>query len=249
MYRTIIVDDEIAQQELLQELLSTNFPEIHIMALCSSVEEALETIPKLKPDLVFLDVKMPPKTGFDLLRELDTIDFEVIFTSSFEHFAIQAFRVSALDYLLKPIRIDDMRDAISKLELRKNTSLQPLQIQNLLNNLQVSKSDSPRIALSSSTGLLFIKTSEVIRCTVERHMTLLFLENKSQIISTKTMKELDEVMTPLGFVRVHQSHLVNIKFVRKYFKGEGGQVEMEDGTVIEVSRRKKDELLAALSNF
>jgi two-component system LytT family response regulator len=249
MYRTIIVDDEIAQQELLQDLLNTNFPDILIMAVCSSVDEALETIPKLKPELVFLDVKMPPKTGFDLLRELGTIDFEVIFTSSFEHFAIQAFRVSALDYLLKPSHINDMRDALSKLDTRKSTNLQSSQIKNLLSNLQTPKVESQRIALGTSTGLVFARVSEIVRCAAERHLIVFFLEDQTQIVVSKSLKECEDILIPMGFVRIHQSHLVNIAFIRKYTKGEGGYIELEDGTVLEVSRRKKDELLEALNKL
>jgi two-component system LytT family response regulator len=187
---------------------------------------------------------MPPKTGFDLLSSIDQINFEVIFTTSYEEFAIKAIKFSALDYLLKPYSEVELGLALKKFEA-KNTVQNSLEnMKNLLLNFNVNKSDHARIALPTMSGFVFAQVNEIIRCESTSNYTTFYFENQPPIIVSKPLKDCEDLLNDYPFFfRVHYSHLINMYFINEYVKGEGGQIKMSDGSVVDLSRRKKEEFL------
>ena len=242
----IIVEDDRQQQESLKNLLAEHFPELSILGVASSIPEARALLGRVKPDLAFMDVMLPPETSFDLISSLDRISFEIIFTTSFEEFAVRAFRLSAVDYLVKPIATADLVGAINAFKRRKQNEETPLHLQNLLDNLQLAKSDSAKIALPTLTGYLFIKVRDIIRCESDNTYTTFFTTSKQKIVVSKTLKDCEQMLADFRFFRVHNSHLINLEYINEYIKGEGGIVKMSDGSQIDVSRRRKEEFLAVL---
>lgn len=246
--RVLIIDDEIAQQEIMIRALSQR-DDTEIVGVASDVQEGLEALSEFNPDLVFLDIDLGSQTGFDLLNNSEKRNFEVIFCTSHSEFAVQAFKVSAIDYLLKPIDGIELENSIKKYLSRigslgaENTSLV-----NLLSNLQLPKTQQ-KLALPTSNGLIFVKTEDIIHIQSNNAFTVFFLSDKEQIVVSRTMKDCEEILAPIGFCRVHQSHLINLQHVKRYIKGEGGQVIMDDGSNLEISRRKKEEFLAALNRI
>lgn len=248
-YSCIIVDDEKPQQEILTNMLSKRFTDYKLEAICSSVDEGIKKIKTLKPALVFLDVQMPPKTGFDLLSSLDQINFEVIFTTSFEHFAIKAFKFSAIDYLLKPFSEEDLALALKKFEEKYAVQSSLKNVQNLLTNINMNTSDKARIALPTMTGFVFAQVNDIIRCESDNNYTTFYFEDKSHLMVSKTLKDCEELLHDYNFFRVHASHLINMRYIKEYIKGEGGQVKMSDNSYVDVSRRKKDEFIQQLNKL
>lgn len=246
MYTTLIIDDEIPQQELLSEMLHDHFPEIEVVDTCSSVDAGLLSIKKTSPHLVFLDVLMPPKTGFDLLQELGEINFEIIFTTSYADFAIKAFKVSAVDFLLKPFGVNDLKPAIQKFEKRFQEKRTINNIDILLQNLRSKISNKTKIALPSQKGFVFVEVLNIVRCEADNSYTTFFFIDNTSLVVSKSIKDCEDILSDYYFFRVHLSHLINLNYVKEYMKGDGGQVKMTDGSVIDVSRRKKDEFLKAL---
>jgi two-component system LytT family response regulator len=248
-YSCMIVDDEKPQQEILTNMLAKGFPTYRLDAICSSVDEGLKKIKTIKPDLVFLDVQMPPKTGFDLLSALDQINFEVIFTTSFEHFAIKAFKFSAIDYLLKPFGEEDLAIALKKFEAKNAVQNSLKNVQNLLTNININTSDKARIALPTMSGFVFAQVNDIIRCESDNNYTTFYFEDKTHLMVSKTLKDCEELLQDYNFFRVHASHLINMRYIKEYIKGDGGQVKMSDNSYVDVSRRKKDEFLQQLNKL
>lgn len=248
-FSCIIVDDEKPQQEILSTMLSKSFPEYRLETICSSVDDGIKKIKTLKPELVFLDVQMPPKTGFDLLTALDQINFEVIFTTSFEHFAIKAFKFSAIDYLLKPFSEDDLAVALKKFEAKNAVQNSLINVQNLLMNINQNTSEKARIALPTMSGFVFAQVNDILRCESDNNYTTFYFNDKSNLMVSKTLKDCEELLEDYNFFRVHASHLINMRYIKEYIKGDGGQVKMTDGSVVDVSRRKKDEFLQQLNKL
>ncbi len=249
MYKTLIVDDEPAQQDLLKGMLLKNFPQFELMEICNSVDEGLAKIKSLHPQLVFLDVVMPPKTGFDLLSDLKEIDFEVIFTTSFEQYAIKAFKVSAVDYLLKPFGLNELRCALEKFEQQFSMKHSLEHIQSLLHNISLNTSDKIKIALPTLNGFVFVQVNDIVRCESDNTYTTFFFADKRTLVTSKTIKDCEELLCDYNFFRIHNSHLINMRYIREYIKGDGGQVKMTDGSMVDVSRRKKDEFVHLLKKL
>ena len=248
-YSCIIVDDEKPQQEILTAMLDKGFQDYRLDAICNSVDEGIKKIKTLKPELVFLDVQMPPKTGFDLLNAMGQINFEVIFTTSFEHFAIKAFKFSAIDYLLKPFSEEDLAIALKKFEAKNAVQNSLKNVQNLLMNINMNTSDKARIALPTMSGFVFAQVHDIIRCESDNNYTTFYFEDKTHLMVSKTLKDCEELLSEYNFFRVHASHLINLRFIKEYIKGDGGQVKMIDGSYVDVSRRKKDEFLQQLNKL
>lgn len=249
MYQVVIVDDEVPQQESLTDMLQKNFPEYTIVKICSSVDEGKEYLEKNKVDLVFLDVIMPPSNGFELLKQLSNICFETIFTTSFDTFAIQAFKVAAVDYLLKPFGTEDLSAALDKFEEKYTLKNPENNIATLLKNLSAKKADEVRIALPLMTGFVMVWVKDIVRCEADDSYTTFHFINAQPLMVSRSLKECEEMLTPYDFFRTHHSHLINLKFIREYIRGEGGQVVMTDGSTVEVSRRKKEEFLSSLNRM
>jgi two-component system LytT family response regulator len=243
MARAIIIDDEEQCQETLAQVL-TNFPEIEIVAQCSSADAGLLAIYKHRPDLVFLDVEMPGKTGLELLGEIEEVFFDIIFTTGFDKYSLQAIRFSALDYLLKPVSVKDLSTALER--FRKKKKLEDIASQVSILVQQRDNNRDHRIALATTSGLEFIALSKIIRLQSDINYTHFYLTDSKKITVAKTLKEYEELLAPYNMLRVYKSHIVNLDYVKKYQKGDGGTLILDDGTEVPVSPQRKDELLKRL---
>lgn len=249
MYKTIIVDDEKGCRDTLQSLLS-KFPEINIVAQASSIVGAQEYIEALNPHLVFLDIEMPGGNGFDLLENINSITFDIIFTTAFDQYAIKAIKYSALDYLLKPIDPDELTASIQRFATKKHDqSIINNQFKTLLSNIN-EESIHHKIAVPDGEGINFIKVNNIIRFQSEGSYTYMHTSDQPKpILISKPMGDYQEMLSSANFVRVHRSHLINLNHVNKYIKGDGSYAVMSDGAKVEVSRRKRTEFSAALASF
>lgn len=248
MIQAIIVDDEPHCIEYLSGLLCDEFAgKIELTGTAQTVNEGIKQISALQPDLVFLDVQIGDKTGFDLLRQLSEINFEVIFTTAYEKYAIQAIKFSALDYLLKPIDKEDMQIAINKLFGEISKKITAARLDTLLYNLERKNSGIKRIIVPTNNGFEFLNIADIIRCESHINYTTIFLNENKKLLVAKTLKEFEEMLAEHHFFRIHNSHLVNLSCVKSYHKGKGGSVILSDGTEIEVSTRRKDDFLKELA--
>lgn len=248
MLTAIIIDDESSSRNALKQKLIHHCKEVQIISECENGEEGIKSIEENKPDIVFLDVEMPRINGFTMLQQITNRDFEVIFTTAYDHYAIKAIRISAIDYLVKPIEVEELKTAV---ELAKQKRLQQnpnKRIDNLLNNISEEKEMLTRIAISSMEGLLFVNIGDIIYLEAESNYTLLYLTGSKKITVSKTLKEFEELLPPLIFIRIHHSYIINKKFIQRYIKGEGGQVVMSNNKMLDVSRRKKEEFMKSISN-
>ena len=241
MIKALIIDDESSCIERLNTLLHEYCPSVEVIGTFTSVDDSLQGIAQLRPELVFLDVMIGDETGFDLLKKLPAINFKLIFTTAYEHFAVQAFKFSALDYLLKPIDPDDLKQAIEKVE--KNELA--VKLDALFHNLN---NHGKRLAIPTTTGLTFVQAADIIRCQSEANYTIIFLKDKQKITVAKTLREFENLLSEHNFYRVHNSHLINLAFVKSYNRGKGGFVNMMDETVIEVASRRKEDFLKRLTS-
>lgn len=246
--KAIIIDDEKNCRETLLAMLKSYCPQVQVIAECKSVDEGIRMIHAQNPDLLFLDVEMPNATGFDLLEQVGQTDFEVIFTTAHDHYALKAFRYSALDYLLKPIHGEDLVNAVSRFEKKTNKQDSSLQLNLLLSNLKNLKSPVNKIALPASDGLNLVDVQDIIRLEADGNYTNFITAHGKHIVS-KSLKEYDDLLSDNNFLRIHQSHLINLNYVKKYVRGDGGHIVMQDGTTLPVSIRKKHDVLEKLSSF
>lgn len=245
MITAIIVDDEPYSCESLVSLLERYCPEVKILDICYSGADALKAIEEQTPTLIFLDIEMPHMNGFEMLQKLPSINFSIIFTTSYDQYAIKAIRFSALDYLLKPVDSDELQAAVKKV-LSKSHETVPQQIEMLLHKLTHPIIAVNKIAIPTIDGLQLLLIETIIRCSSESNYTELHLKNKKKITASRTLKEIEEMLLDYSFLRVHHSHLVNLNEVEKYVKGDGGYLILSDGTNIGVSRSRKELLLKKL---
>ena len=248
MIRAIIVEDEGHCIDRLNILLQDYCTEIKVEAIFSTVDSAFEGIQKLHPEVIFLDVRIQDSTGFDLVKRFERIEFEIIFTTAYEQFAIQAFKCSAVDYLLKPVDPFDLQQAVQKLKGKLSKEETGRKMDVLLHNLQNLQGLSRRINIPTVNGLTFLNVNEIIRCEAHINYTTIHLANKEKHTVAKTLKEFEEILMESNFFRIHNSHLVNLAYIKTYHKGKGGYVQMTDNSQIEVSTRRKDEFLKRLAN-
>jgi two-component system, LytTR family, response regulator len=242
MIKAILIDDEVHCLDTLNMLLSDHCPDVQVIEQCVLAKKGLEAIEKLKPDLVFLDIEMPVMNGFELLEQLLTISFPIIFTTSYDQYAIKAIRFSALDYLLKPIDPKELISAVKKVQEERHLPI-PEQFQILLNQIQ-GRGGFSKIAVPTAEGFELIYAEQIICCEANDNYTHFFLKNKNKIIACRTLKEIEEQLQGFPFfVRVHNSYLVNLNEVTRYVRGEGGYLVMSDGTSVTVSRSRKEALL------
>ena len=244
-YTVAIVEDEPHQMETIRSLLRENFPAYDVIDVANTFEKGRDLLGSRRPDLVFLDVLLPPYTSFDILTTLETIPFEIIFITSYEEFAVRAFQLSAVDYLLKPVSLDALAKALKKFEERKMSKENMNHLKVLLDNIR-SDDKHIKVALPTFKGYVLIPVSDIIRCESDNTYTTFFTKDKKSIIVSKTLKDCELMLSAHHFVRVHNSHLINMNYVVEYFKGEGGIVKMADGSQIDVSRRRKEDFLQLL---
>ncbi|TDE10303.1 LytR/AlgR family response regulator transcription factor [Dyadobacter psychrotolerans] len=245
--QALIVDDELNNIENLSFLLGKYCPETTVAAKARNAEEARKYIGELHPDLVFLDIQMPGENGFDLLKSLPSYSFELIFVTGYDKFGIQAIKFSAIDYLLKPIDYQELKLAVGRAEEKYLQKRQNVQLENLMKMVQQNQQRTDhRIALPSAKETRFVRTTQIIRCEAENNYTIFYLENSEKILVSRPMFEYDELLADYGFIRCHNSHLVNKTFVRSWIKEDSGYLLMEDGVQVPISRLKKDFIKQAL---
>jgi len=249
MYNTIIVDDEKGCRDSLEMLLK-EFSQINLVAIVDSIGLAQDAISNLNPQLVFLDIEMPGGTGFELLEKISPINFDIIFTTAYDQYAIKAIKYSALDYLLKPIDPNELTKTITRFQSKKHDqNLINNKFKTLLNNIS-SESSHQKIAIPDGEGLNFVKITDIIRFQSEGSYTYMHTTDKLKpTLISKPIGDYQEMLINESFIRIHRSHLVNLQHVAKYIKGEGGYVIMSDDSQAEVSRRKKVEFIGALSSL
>lgn len=242
----LIVDDEIHCVGTLKSMLEKKYGNgISLIESCNNVKEARESIKLRKPDLLFLDVEMPRETGFDLLKSFNQIDFDVIFTTAHEHYAIKAIKFNALDYLLKPFSMQELENSMARFwDKRKNNALEEgPKMDIFLNNLKMQVTTQRKIALPTMEGLIFIPVEEIIRCEASDNYTRFYFMDGTKEVVCKTLKAIEYLLEDMNFLRVHHSHLINLQHVTSYIRGQGGFVKMCDGALVEISRRKKAEFI------
>ncbi len=245
----ILIDDESSSRSSLRQKLSTHCPHVEISAEADSGEEGIKAIETYKPDIVFLDVEMPRMNGFVMLQQLKHRSFELIFTTAYDHYAIQAIRFSALDYLVKPIAIGLLKEAIERVQEKKQANLPNQRIETLLYNLLDEKNAFKRIAIPSREGLQFIEIADIIYLEAESNYTFIHMHPAAKITVSKTLKDFEELLPAHTFIRIHHSYIINKNFIRKYMKGEGGQVLMSNEKILDVARRKKEEFMKAIGHL
>lgn len=245
MIKAIIIDDETYACQALSTLLKNHCPDVEIAAVCQDPREALKIVESINPELIFLDIEMPHMNGFSFLEKCKSTSFDVIFTTSYDQYAIKAIKISALDYLLKPVDANELKAAVQKFrERRAPVSRQQFEI--LLSRLQQPAPASMRIALPTMEGLQIISVENILYCSSSSNYTILTLKENQKLTVSKTLKEIEEMLEDSRFLRVHHSHLVNLDEIEKYFRGEGGSVLMSDGSSVDVSRSRKELLLKRL---
>ena len=244
MIRTIIIDDEPDALEDLQEALERYCTELVVLGAYADPVEALGAIRESEPELVFLDVQMPGMSGFELLERLSPVLFNVIFVSAFDRYAIKAIRFSALDYLLKPVNVDELMRAVARVRERKSGSVYPMQ--SVLHNTAMNPHSMEQIAVPSSEGIEFFSIKDIIFCEADSCYTRVRLTGNQEKLVTRVLKDFEDFLSESGFCRVHNSYLINLRHVKRYVRGEGGHVVLTDGHEVDVSRRRKDEFLSML---
>lgn len=243
----IIVDDEIAVRNSIIALLTESFPEISIIASAGTIGEGYEAIAEHQPDLLFLDVELPDGSGFDLLNKISPVNFKVIFITGHQEYALRAIKVSALDFILKPFETEELHHAVEKASVVINYEEEQLKLKTLNENLQ-NKRVLKRIILHTSDHLHVISVSDIIRAEADSNYTRFWLAEGKRIMVSRTIKEYDGLLSGSGMIRVHQSHLVNIRYIDKFVKRDGGYLQLKDGTAIPVSPNLKKQVLQAITD-
>jgi two-component system LytT family response regulator len=238
---TIIIDDEPGNIVTLSELVKQYCPDVEIVQTAPDPLKGYDLIKEIEPQLVFLDIEMPYGNAFDLLDRLVPISFEVIFVTAFNDYAIKAFKYAALDYLLKPVNINELKEAVNKVNKRIKEKSINTRVNTLLNNLKPENAGIQKIALPTADGCHFEDINNIMYLQAEGSYTYIYLKTKEKVLVSKALKMFEDILPAAIFCRVHHSSLININYVKKYFKGRGGYVQMEDDTSIEISIRKKND--------
>jgi two-component system LytT family response regulator len=240
--KAILIDDELNSLQNLQQKLEGFCPDVAVVAVTQKPEEGILLIRQHQPDVLFLDIEMPRMSGFRMLEELGEYDFDIIFTTAYNHYSIDAIRISAFDYLVKPIGIEDLQQAVERLSKSLNRQTKE-KIDILKKSLSDNRSQEDKIAISTSEGIEFIPIKNIIHVESKSNYSKIFLTNHKSIMVTKILKDFEEMLVPYNFYRVHNSHLINLNYIQKYVRSQGGHVQLQDGTLIDISRRKKEEFL------
>ena len=244
----IIIDDEQHNLENLKLLLVKHCPGINVFGMANSAKEGLEMIAKYSPDLVFLDIEMPDKNGFDLLDAVHIKNFEVIFVTAYNQYVLQAIKSCALDYLMKPVAVSELISAVGKVAQIVERKRENERLKQLLQNLN-NPNASQKIALPTSEETYFVSIEDIVRCQGENNYTKFYLTNGQSILVSRTLKEWDELLSTHQFIRTHQSHLINSRHVKSFVKKDGGYILMTDGSIASVSKSRKENALQLLTSF
>lgn len=246
----ILVDDELDGVRTLQRLLAKHCPQVKVLTACHNANDAEAAIETLNPDVVFLDIQMPGKTGLELLTEIGARTFEVVFITAYNEYMLQALQFSAADYLLKPVDEDRLVEAVNRVAQKLAANKKEERDQALLHNLHhAGKPEQMRLCLPTLKGFIVLKLEEIVYCEAERSYTIFHLENKKTVTVSRPLIDYDALLKDTPFLRIHKSFLINLYHVREYVRGEGGTVILADGTELEVSRRKKDFFISRMKTL
>jgi two-component system LytT family response regulator len=245
MLRAILVDDDESNLSALREKLARHCPEVEVIGSCDNGADGIAMIEEQKPGIVFLDIEMPLMNGFVMLQQLHYRDFALVFVTAYDHYAIKAIRYSALDYLVKPVEIEELKSAVARALANQPNQSSQVQLEILLE--QLHKKQPQRISIPTSDGLRFLQLDQVVHLEASSNYTYIYLATKQHFLVSRTLKEFEDMLPPEIFIRIHHATIINKNYVEKYIRGEGGQVLMQDGKVLDVSKRKKGEFLQAIS--
>lgn len=246
MIKAVIIDDEADARDSIKYLIKKNTPDIELLGEAESVALGIKLITEQSPDLIFLDIQMADGTGFDLLDKIEPINVDIIFTTAYDDYALKAFKYSATDYLLKPVDAEELEAALTKIRNRRSANINTHEaLRVLMDNLKNPL--KPRLALHDKRGINFIKPDDIITLTSNNNFTVITIQDKEQLVITKTLKEFEDMLDVSQFYRIHNTCIINLNHVLRYIKGDGGFVLMNDNKQYEVSRRKKNEFLEKLS--
>ena len=249
MIKTIIVDDEPRGINTIKKILELYCTDVQLIETCTDADSAKEKILQLEPDLVFLDIAMPGKTSLTMLSEMKNISFQIIFVTAHNEYSLQAFKYSAVDYLLKPVHEDLLINAVQRASKRIQDGLVNRNVETLLHNIQQTKTTKDiKLCIPSLKGFQVIRLSDIIFCESETSYTVFHLTDNQKLVSSKPIFEYEQMLETNDFVRIHRSYLVNINHVVEYRRGEGGTVVLQNGAELEVSRRKKDNFIAVMKD-
>lgn len=243
--KTVLVDDEKSSLIIMQKLLEKHTPQVEIIATAQSVTEGIKVIEETKPELVFLDISMPDGDGFEVIEKVNFKDFQVIFSTAYDQYAIRAFEVAALHYILKPVKSEDLIESLERYEAMQNEDITE-KIQVLSNAL---KETPTRLILPTSNGMHVIQVENIVRCESSNNYTTFYFTDKKKIVVSKSIQIYEQLLESSNFCRIHNKHLVNLKFIKKYVKGRGGYVILEDDSHVDVSDGRKKNFLEKLSNY
>lgn len=249
MIRCVLIDDEKNALEMMEWLIKNYCPQVKVEAMCTSAAEGFAAIQEYKPDVVFLDIEMPHMNGFDLLERFDSLFFDVVFCTAYDQFALKAFRYSALNYLLKPVDPDDLKSTIARIEQKKSLPTKE-QFELLLQSVrQPVKTTPKRIALTTGDGLVFVSTEEILYAEAESNYTTVVLNGGKKIVVSRTLKDIDEALAGGDFFRIHHSYLINLNQIKKFVRGDGGYVVMNNDATVSISRSKRQEFMELFEKF
>jgi len=243
MIKAVIIEDELHSRNFLNNLIAEFCPQLNIAGMAASVDEAVALIQQTNPQIVFLDIEMQTGTGFDVLLQLQKRNFHVIFTTAYDHYAIKAIKFSAVDYLLKPINLEELQAAVAKAIESIEQKAEENKLELLIKNLRRPAGEDFSISLSTSDGVEFIQLSTIIRLEASGPYTTFFMKDGRKIMVSRNLKEYEILLTDHGFFRVHNSHIINLKEVRKMIKTDGGYAVMNDDSMITISPKKKEEFM------
>lgn len=249
MLNVVIIEDEIHSRETLKTLLTEFCEDVNVMGMTGSMEEAVGLINQLQPELVFLDIELQTGTGFDVLNRVDQRNFEVIFTTAFEHYAIKAIKFSSIDYLLKPIDLDELHLALKKARQKKDQLLTTRQLDLLLKNIGNKTDQKRKICLSTADGLEFIQVNNIMYCEANGSYTNFHIKPDIRLVVSKNLKEYEQMLVDYDFMRVHNSFLINLHEVKKFVKSEGGYILMNNDSQISISPSKREVFLRRMAKL
>jgi two-component system LytT family response regulator len=246
MLTAIIIDDESKGRIALRQKLQDYCPMVEILGEASDGAEGIILIEKLKPQILFLDIEMPRMDGFEMLRQIEHKDFHIIFTTAYDQYAIKAIKYAAFDYLLKPVDIEELKAAVDKAHQR-TTQLTSKKLETLEHNLQ-SLHTLNKLAIPTLEGYLFFDISHIIHLEAQSNYTAIYFTDYPKLIASRTLKDFEDLLPSEIFFRPHHSHIINLNYIKRYIKGDGGQIEMQNGNFVTVARRKKDEFLKTIGH-
>lgn len=243
MFSTIIIDDEPKSRIALKRKLADYCPQVTVLAEAASGKEGITLIERHQPQVIFLDIEMPRMNGFDMLQQIKEKNFHIIFTTAYDQYAIKAVKIAAFDYLLKPVDIEELRSAVQKIDAFVSAAEQQNKLDVLHHNINNQKKQLSKIVIPTLEGLLFFDICDIIYLEANSNYTIIYFTNHPKLVASKTLKELEDLLPTDVFFRIHHSYIINLNYIKKYLKGDGGQVVLTNDVIVDVARRKKEEFL------